>query len=133
MAADIDYSNIKVLIIDDQPFIVTVVTTLLRQLGFHAISKAEDGGSGLKMVRAEKPDVILCDIEMEPIDGLGFLQTLRAEADSAYTSVPVIFLTSHADSETVGKARDLGVNAFIVKPPTAKALKDRIDFVLSRK
>ncbi len=124
------YKDIKVLVIDDQPFIRNVVTQLLRQIGFSEISHAEDGATGLKAVERFHPDLVVCDIEMEPVDGIGFLQGLRERPDSQHAAIPVIFLTRHAEADLVKRAKALGVNAFVLKPPNLKSLKERVDFVL---
>lgn len=127
-----DYSSLSALVIDDQSFIRKVVCGVLRQLGFKLVMEASDGGDGLMMAKKFRPDVILCDIEMEPIDGLVFLETLRNSKDSAFPDARVIFLTQHAESGVVDQARKLGVNAFLVKPASAQQIKNRIDFVLGR-
>ncbi|MEO5373511.1 MAG: response regulator [Alphaproteobacteria bacterium] len=125
-----DFSHLKALVIDDQAFIRRIVVGLLRQMGFKQVEEAEDGASGLKINNSFHPDIILCDIEMEPIDGLTFLQVLRTSRDVVNSKVPVIFLTSHAESDIVRRARQLNVNSFVVKPPSLAALMERIVFVL---
>jgi two-component system chemotaxis response regulator CheY len=126
------YNRLVALVIDDQAFARRIVSTMLNQLGFKTIYQAEDGGSGLKEFRARKPDLVICDIEMEPIDGLVFLKTVREARDTKNHNTPVVFLTSHSESDVVAEARQLGVNAFVVKPVSLKALKDRIDFALAQ-
>lgn len=121
-----DFSSFKVLVIDDQVFVRRVIIGLLRQAGFSQIEEAGDGAGGLQANNLHKPDVILCDIEMEPIDGLTFLQVLRTNKDVSNSSVPVIFLTGHTETEIVARARELGVNSFLVKPPTLGTLTERI-------
>lgn len=128
----IRYDRLKVLIIEDDMFNRKTVNMILSQIGFKQIQEAEDGGSGLEMNFNFLPDLIICDIEMEPIDGLVFLKMLRDSGDIKNCDVPVIFLTGHAESKYVTSARDLGVDAFIVKPPSINSLKSKIDIVLRR-
>ncbi|MBF0375780.1 MAG: response regulator [Alphaproteobacteria bacterium] len=119
--------EIRVLVIDDQAFVRRIVTMLLRQAGFQDIAEAKDGASGLEAVGIFRPHLVICDIEMQPVDGLEFLQTLRG---GALPLPKVIFLTSHGESEMVVKARDLGVDAFVLKPVTGPQLERRIDHVI---
>ena len=126
-----NYSKLKVLIIDDQPFLRSIIKRLLQQLGFNMIEEAEDGASGIEAHNRQLPDLIICDIEMEPVDGLVFLQTLREDKDTKKSDAKVIFLTQHADSDIVTKAQALKVDAFVIKPPSFDKLRDRVAYVLS--
>ncbi|MBF0307356.1 MAG: response regulator [Alphaproteobacteria bacterium] len=119
--------EIRVLVIDDQAFVRRIVTMLLRQAGFQDIGEAKDGASGLEAVASFRPHLVICDIEMQPVDGLEFLETLRR---GSLPLPKVIFLTSHGESEMVVKARDLGVDAFVLKPVTGPQLERRIDHVI---
>ncbi|MDG5495310.1 MULTISPECIES: response regulator [Azospirillaceae] len=117
------------LIVEDQSFIRTVVSRILKQLDFNNIWEAEEGTAGLDIALERRPDVIICDIEMEPMDGLTFLQQLRQKEELGRRT-PVIFLTNHAQKDIVLKARDLGVNAFIAKPVTVIGLRDKLAVLL---
>lgn len=128
---EINYSNLTVLVIDDQAFVRKIVIALLRQIGFRNIYEAVDGAAGLQSYNQVRPDIVLCDIEMQPVDGIVFMQTLRRE-NTGGDIAPVLFLTSHAESDIVQQARELGVDAFLVKPVSLGALKKRIDFVLTK-
>jgi len=126
----IKYERLKVLIIDDDRFTRKTISMILNQLGIRQIREADDGGNGLLMNFKFVPDLIVCDIEMEPIDGLVFLKMLRESRDIRNNDVPVIFLTGHSESHFVKQAKELGVDAFVVKPPSVTSLKRRIDHVL---
>jgi two-component system chemotaxis response regulator CheY len=117
------------LIVEDQSFIRTVVSRILKQLDFNNIWEAEEGTAGLDIALERRPDVIICDIEMAPMDGLTFLQQLRQKEDLGRRT-PVVFLTNHAQKDIVLKARDLGVNAFIAKPVTVLGLRDKLAVLL---
>lgn len=119
--------QIRVLVIDDQAFVRRIVTMLLRQAGFQEIAEAKDGAAGLEAVGSFKPHLVICDIEMQPVDGLEFLRTLH---QGTMPLPKVIFLTSHGESEMVLKARDLGVDAFVLKPVTGAQLERRIEHVI---
>jgi two-component system chemotaxis response regulator CheY len=122
-----EYQAFKVVVIEDQPFVRKTIVQLLGQLGLGHISEAEDGESGLRECQRANPDVIICDIDMRPVNGLEFLTRLRASTGIRNPRTPVIFLTKHTESEIVRQALALGVNAFVVKPPTLPALRERVD------
>ena len=125
MTAD-TVSRMTALIIDDQEFVLNIVRKMMEQIGFADIATAADGSEGLKVLPGIQPAVVLCDIEMSPMDGLTFLRELRASADAETQRTPVIFLTSHGGHELVAKARDLGADGFVTKPATVNLLRERI-------
>ncbi len=122
-----DYQPFSVVVIEDQAFVRKTIVQLLGQLGFGRIGEADEGEAGLAECRRFNPDIIVCDIEMRPVNGLNFLTRLRASTEIRNPRTPVIFLTKHTESEIVKQAMALGVNAFVVKPPTLPALRERID------
>jgi len=129
MVGYISFSRMNALIVEDQSFIRTVVSRILKQLDFNNIWEAEEGTAGLDIALERRPDVIICDIEMAPMDGLTFLQLLRQKEELGRRT-PVVFLTNHAQKDIVLKARDLGVNAFIAKPVTVLGLRDKLAVLL---
>lgn len=129
MVAFTSFSRMNALIVEDQAFIRTVVSRILKQLEFNQIWEADEGTGGLSLALERKPDIIICDIEMAPMDGLTFLQQLRQKEDLGRRT-PVIFLTNHAQKDMVLKARDLGVNAFIAKPVTVIGLREKLMVLL---
>jgi two-component system chemotaxis response regulator CheY len=86
----------------------------------------------MREVLATKPDLIICDIAMEPVDGFKFVEALQARGFKDKDRIPTIFLTGHTEREMVIKAKQLGADGFLVKPVSAKDLKARITFALSR-
>lgn len=129
MSVYVTFSRMNALIVEDQAFIRTVVSRILKQLEFNQIWEADEGTAGLNLALERKPDIIICDIEMAPMDGLTFLQSLRQQEELGRRT-PVIFLTNHAQKDMVLKARDLGVNAFIAKPVTVIGLREKLAVLL---
>ncbi|MEQ8584850.1 MAG: response regulator [Thalassobaculaceae bacterium] len=125
------YENVRVLVLEDEVHIRQIICRLLRQIGFRLIHDVANGADGFKELLRVNPQVILCDIHMEPIDGLTFLRKLRGLGKPELSRVPVIFLTADAQRETVVVAKDLRVDGYLVKPVSPKQLKERIDAVLS--
>lgn len=128
MAEAVDFASLKILVIDDQEFVRTIVKKMLQQLGTGSVLEAQDGNSGMAMVSRERPDLVICDIQMRPMDGFGFVRQLRDAEGVA--STPVIMLTAHTDTATIARAKELDIGAFLAKPVLPPALKEKIAQVL---
>ena len=129
MSSVIDLGSLKALIIDDQEFVRTIVKKMLQQVGIGTVVEAHDGNSGLTAVESERPDVVICDIQMRPVDGFGFVKALRALPHGE--KLPVIMLTAHTDPTTISRARELKVDAFLAKPVLPPALREKIIKVIA--
>jgi len=129
MTEAIDFAKLNILVIDDQEFVRTIVKKMLIQIGIGKVCEAEDGHSGVATAVREKPDLVICDIQMRPVDGFGFVRTLRGTP--GMEKLPVILLTAHTDPATITRAKDLHLRAFLAKPVLPPALKDKIISVLS--
>lgn len=127
----VDYDQYKILVIEDQPFVRRTIMQILTQIGFRSIAEADNGETGMQECIRSAPDIIVCDIDMKPVSGLQFLAQLRSSGEVRNTRTPVVFLTNHTESEIVKKAMALGVNGFVVKPPSFGALKERVDRLLA--
>jgi len=116
----------KILVIDDEPSILNLVTSYLKAEG-HEYFTASDGPSGLKTARAYQPDLIILDIMLPGMDGIEVLSQLRRESD-----VYVIMLT--AKSEEADKVIGLSVGAddYLTKPFSPRELMARIKAALRR-
>ncbi len=102
MPAAIDLGKLKILVIDDQEFVRTIVKKMLQQMGVGAVVEAHDGNSGLNAAAGESPDLVICDIQMRPVDGFGFVRSMREQPYGK--TMPVIMLTAHSDAATVSRA-----------------------------
>lgn len=122
------YSSSHVLIVDDHAFTRLLIKEVLLNLGFHAnnIHEAEDGSAGIHAVGKHKLDLIFCDWQMQPVDGLTFMRTLRDPQKNANPFIPVIFCTAFADRDLIEHARDSGVTEIMTKPITARAIEERV-------
>jgi two-component system chemotaxis response regulator CheY len=130
MTGVVNLATLKVLVIDDQEFVRTIVKKMLGQLGIGTVLEAHDGNSGLDVVTRSAPDIVICDIQMRPVDGFGFVRQLRDTPGVSHT--PVIMLTAHTDATTVARAKELHIDAFLAKPVLPPALRDKIIKVLSK-
>lgn len=124
------YDKIRILIVEDESYTRQMITGMLRQIGFQYINEAPEGGQGFKEVVRLRPQAVLCDVHMEPVDGLAFLSKLRGFANDAIAATPVIFLTADKQQETVLSAKHLKVDGYLVKPVAVALLKQRLDALL---
>ncbi|MEI6559349.1 MAG: response regulator [Rhodospirillaceae bacterium] len=108
--------RLTVLVIEDEPFTRTVTARVVAGLGCAAVLEAGDAVTGLQLLRCQRVDIVLCDIDMKPVTGLELLRDLRTSDDEAERRLPLIFLTGRAGPEEVAAANTLGRTAFLVKP-----------------
>ena len=117
----------RVLVVDDEDNVTHLVSSDLRFDGFETIT-ADSGPAALAAVAANDPDLIVLDVMMPGMDGLGVLQSLR----SAGSQVPVIFLTARdAATDRIGGLRS-GADDYVVKPFSIEELLARVHAVLRR-
>ncbi len=115
----------KILIVDDSRFARLKLSENIKEGGFE-ISEAADGEEGLKRVREEKPDIIICDLLMPVMDGFGFLEQLKLEG----FTIPVLILTSDIQDKTREKALEKGAIGLINKPPKYTEVIEQLHEIL---
>ena len=121
--------NMKILVIDDFKTMRRIVSNLLMQLGFKNIDEAIDGESALAKIAETKYDLIISDWNMEPMSGFVLLEKLRA-SEGAMKTVPFIMVTAESKPENIIKAKQAGVNNYIVKPFNGETLKSKMAAVI---
>jgi len=124
--ATVDFSCLRFLIVDNNPFMRRMVRDLLNGFGGHHIVEAEDSASGFAAIGGSKPDIVFIDWEMPNLGGLELTRRIRNQSPEANPFLPIIMITGHAEKKRVLAARDAGVSEFLVKPITAKALHSRV-------
>ncbi len=128
MAQEQTHSGQRVLLVDDDKTIRLVASEMLRQCGCE-VETAASGWDALTRLAEIKPDLILLDITMEPLDGFKTLTLIRASRDG-YADIPVVMLSSHDDVFSIGKSRDLGCSAYLDKPLKMAALRQVLSELL---
>jgi len=119
----------KILIIEDNPANMKLACLLLSKGGYSVLT-AIDAEAGLAVARAERPDLILMDIQLPGMDGLAATGLLKG--DPATAGIPVIALTAMAMKEDQEKTRLAGCDAYIAKPLRYLELFATIDTLLER-
>src|SRR3970040_74435 len=100
----------KILVIDDEPSIVNLVSAYLKPEGYEVFT-ATDGPSGLKMAKAYKPDLVVLDLMLPGMDGIEILTRLRRESD-----VYVILLTARTEETDKIVGLTVGGDDYVTKP-----------------
>src|SRR5215472_14245658 len=119
----------KILIIDDEEWLREMMLLALRQREFEVI-EAENGEKGIELARRELPDLILCDVNMDRVDGYLTLSSLRSEPSTA--SIPFILMTGLADQAGMRHGMELGADDYLPKPFTIEALYAAVDARLKK-
>jgi len=134
-------SNAKVLVIDDDPDMLTTTRSFLENRGFE-VTTAADPEEGLRLLEEGKPDVVVLDIMMpHGTEGFHWLWEIRRHPDEAVRSAPVIVLSSIHDTTSLrfheGDEDETGqylpVQAFIDKPVDPNELAEKIESVLAKR
>ncbi len=112
----------KVLVVDDDQAVRSLVSELLRDAGYEVI-EAEDGHSALALVADRDVDVVVSEITMPDLNGIELLRTLREREQD----VPVLLMTGGPARETVIEAVELGALRYLVKPVSPERLRDAVE------
>ncbi len=118
--------SLKVLIVDDNAFMRKIVRDLLCNVGVRNTVEAGDGIAALEVMRNATPDVVILDWEMPFLNGFELVRIVRTPGVFPYSDLPIIMLSAYGERAHVLEAARLGVNEFLKKPVSAKALFERI-------
>lgn len=116
---EIDPSNYTVMIVDDIPVNTRLLEKILEKENFK-LKIFNNSIQAFEALPDVNPDVLLLDIMMPGLDGLGFLQKMRA--DAAFDHTRVIMVTAVSESDEITKANALGANDYVTKPINSKRL-----------
>ena len=120
-----------ILIVDDQEKLLRLIVMLMNRIGFPDVEGVTDGFQALERMRERKYALVISDLDMEPLDGLGLLREIRADDDLMNT--PFILTETSFDFEDINVAHQAGADAFILKPFDMAVLKTKLKQVLNRK
>jgi CheY-like chemotaxis protein len=123
--------RLHALVVDDNENMRSLLCRLLQRVGITSL-EFSDGSAALAAVPSVKPDFIVTDLTMAPMDGLTFASKLRESAEDQIRLIPIIMVTGHTERRQIEAARDHGVNEILAKPVTAAALVQRIEEIIQR-
>ncbi len=121
--------RISCVVVDDNANTRRLLHDVLTAFGVNDIRLIGDGPTALESINLLPPDLILCDWNMRPMDGIEFLRRLRHH-DNKNAKIPAIMLTGHTKPELVKAAMDAGANHFVAKPIVPGTLLKRIVWAL---
>lgn len=124
--------RLNFLVVDDNKHMRALVKTILHALGSKSVVEAADGADAFKELRHFPADIIICDWNMSPLDGLDFVRLVRTGKDSPNPFAAIIMLTGHTEMHRVVEARDAGVHEFLAKPISAKGLYSRVRAIVEK-
>jgi len=126
------FEQLKALVVEDNPHMRALLRALVLGMGIGEAFEAADGAQAFLMMRRHRPDFVLTDLTMAPMDGIAFTRELRNAVDSPDPFLPVIMISGHTERMRILSARDAGVTEFLAKPVTARNLFLRIVEVIER-
>jgi len=122
---------IDVLVVEDNPFMRSILKGILSSLGVNKVDEAENGTEALQLLQGgSAPDILVTDWMMPEMDGIQLVRKIRSDPESKVPFMPVIMLTAFSEYENVIQARDAGINEFLAKPVSVKGLISRIESVI---
>ena len=127
-----DFSDVSVLIVEDNQPMVDLLKSLLNTYGFDNVTTAKNGDEGFELFCKESPDLVITDWMMKPGDGISLVRRMRNDPMSPNQFVPAILMTGFSERRRVMQARDAGVTEFLVKPFNARDLYRRIAQIIEK-
>ena len=126
------FDDVRILVVEDNQPMLEIIKSLLSTFGVGEIYGARDGDSGFKSYCHYRPDIVITDWMMKPVDGISLARMIRNDPKSPNIYVPIILMTGFSEKRRVIQARDAGITEFLVKPFTARDLFKRITQIIER-
>ena len=124
-----DYNSKKVLIADDEPDILEIISYNLLKEGYR-VETAKDGIDALDKISTFKPDLVILDIMMPKMNGVEVCKIMRSKPE--YNDTLIIFLTALSDESSQIKGLETGADDYISKPISPKVLISRVNAIFRR-
>jgi len=123
-------NDLKFLIVDDFSTMRRIVRGLLKEMGCANADEAEDGAIALSMLKSQKFDFVVCDINMPNMNGFELLKAIKA--DESLKHLPVLMVTAEARKEDIVLAAQSGAAGYIVKPFTKATLEEKVQKIMQK-
>jgi len=123
-------ADLKFLIVDDFSTMRRIVRGLLKEMGCLHAEEAEDGTVALHMLKAQKFDFVVSDINMPNMNGFDLLKAVKA--DDSLKHIPVLMVTAEARKEDIVMAAQSGAAGYIVKPFTKATLEEKVQKIMQK-
>ncbi|GGE83727.1 response regulator [Stappia taiwanensis] len=121
----LDLSELRVLIVEDNPYMRQILRMMLTGYGVRSVFEAEDGAEALELVASSAPDLVLTDWLMPIVNGAELTRMIR-QMPAPACFLPIIAITAHTEKRRILSARDSGITEVMCKPVSARGLYLRI-------
>jgi len=123
-------TDMKFLIVDDFSTMRRIVRGLLKEIGYNNAEEAEDGAIALTMLKNNKFDFVVSDINMPNMSGFDLLAAIKKE--DSLKHLPVLMVTAEARKEDIVRAAQDGAAGYIVKPFTKATLEEKVAKIMQK-
>ena len=123
-------SDLKFLVVDDFSTMRRIVRGLLKEMGCNNVEEAEDGVVALQMLKSNRYDFIVSDINMPNMNGFELLKAVKA--DDSLKHIPVLMVTAEARKENIVMAAQSGASGYVVKPFTKTTLEEKVTKIMQK-
>ncbi|MDC7717768.1 response regulator [Vogesella sp. DC21W] len=129
-----DFSRLKILVVDDQMLVRSLLTQSLKAMGVQPdhIYQAVDGATAKRALDGKPVDIVLCDLQMEPMNGMDLLKEIRCGRTMNPPNMPFVFLSGYAEKHNIVLAAQLHADGFVIKPPKPAELEKNISAAMAR-
>ena len=121
-------TDLKFLVVDDFSTMRRIVRGLLKEMGCANVEEAEDGAVALQMLKANRYDFVVSDINMPNMNGFDLLRAMKS--DENLRSIPVLMVTAEARKEDILLAAQTGAAGYVVKPFTKATLEEKVTKIM---
>ena len=130
-AGTIHHMGSKILVIEDEPAIITSVSYSLRKEGYEVVT-ATDGQTGLETARRDTPDLIVLDVMLPRLTGLDVCRAIRSSPSALLQNIPIIMLTARTEEIDRVVGLEIGADDYLTKPFSMRELVARVKAMLRR-
>jgi two-component system, chemotaxis family, chemotaxis protein CheY len=125
-----DPTQMKFLVVDDFSTMRRIVRGLLKEMGCNDVTEAEDGAAALQLLKVQRFDFVVSDINMPNMNGFELLKAIKAE--DTLRHLPVLMVTAEARKEDIVLAAQSGAAGYIVKPFSKATLEEKVQRILQK-
>ena len=123
-------SDLKFLVVDDFSTMRRIVRGLLKEMGCTNVDEAEDGAVALQMLKSNRYDFVVSDINMPNMNGFDLLKAVKADGNLKH--IPVLMVTAEARKEDILLAAQSGAAGYVVKPFTKATLEEKVTKIMQK-
>lgn len=138
--ASYDFDRLAVLLVEDSPFIRSLLINSLKILGVGTVITKDHGGDAISFLKQVKEDpmkagvmsvdLIVSNWMMSPVDGMMLLRWVRRHKDSPDRFIPFVMISGFSSKRRVNEAREMGVTEFLTKPFTIQSICDKLTLII---